>query len=97
MQALQSKFLSIPKSIILGSITIAILLIFLSSWLSKRMASLSKIFIYPRDAQQEFTKSSNKLVKHKPNTGLNWTLSFWIYIDDLNYRFNKERCYKRSK
>ena len=52
-----------------------------------------KLYSGINDARQSFTIDSNDIGEVKQ--GQNYTLSWWMYIDDFNYRYGQEKVIMR--
>ena len=51
----------------------------------------SLILDQPENAQIIYNVKKNDLVKNTKNTGITWTINFWIYINDWTYNYNKNK------
>uniref|UniRef100_A0A6C0IVY0 LamG-like jellyroll fold domain-containing protein n=1 Tax=viral metagenome TaxID=1070528 RepID=A0A6C0IVY0_9ZZZZ len=45
----------------------------------------------PKNSKINYSVEKNLLKKNVKNTGITWTLNFWIYIKDWTYNFNKNK------
>ena len=74
-------------------IAVVIILVFIITmiWHNRRAKKLRKIFVKPRDARVEYKVKEKDIIKSRKNSGLAWTLSFWIYIDDWTYRYGQNK------
>lgn len=91
MDSIIQKINKFPKlPIIIGTCTI-ISIIMVLRWLIKRNKTFTSLIGIGKNAKKPVVINPKQLVKHSKNNGLNWTLGFWIYIDDLNYKFNKDK------
>lgn len=91
MESILQSIKNVPKLPIIVLICGTVISIYILKWLINRNSKLVSLSGIGDNAKNEILVESDKLIKHRTNTGLNWSLCFWIYIDDLNYKFNKQK------
>lgn len=72
---------------VVGALVSIIVLVFVFRYF-RNFKSISE---FPRDSRKQFEVSHKLLPFSQPNKGMNFTHSFWIYIEDWNYKHMTEK------
>lgn len=58
--------------------------------------NIKYIIRYPKSGKTRVILSKNNLLKFKKNYGINWSINFWIYIDDWQYKYGYKKYIIKS-
>ena len=80
------------KVTIIIIVCIIIAIVFLNYSYNKwRYKHLTNIFVDPKNAKTSYTVPSGDIKPKPEGYPESWSLSFWIYIDDWNYKYAKDK------